>query len=255
MSFKTRLGKCPIAFGLSAYIMFFVTICFFVADKARAQNTGGVFGPVVNEGQRLLQYRIAYAPEDGDLPGAFVHRLHYDHALNDDFLARIVVQGAGSEEEAHAFDMIQGEVFWEFSDDEDWWKRGIRFDARFRDHNRPNQIGLNFMNEFDLSEEFRARFLVLTVKQFGDQGADGVLLETRAHLEYRTGYGINIGVETFNPLGEIGDFTDFDDSAHQIGPYATVSLDDDWQLFTGVLFGASRGARDTDFRFWVTRVF
>ena len=47
------------------------------AFPAMAQNTGGVFGPVVNEGHRSAQYRLAIVPDAAGGETAHAHRLHY----------------------------------------------------------------------------------------------------------------------------------------------------------------------------------
>lgn len=222
---------------------------------ATAQNTGGVFGPVVNEDRRAAEYRIGYRPSEDGLDDALAQRVHYEQAINGDLMWRVVAQAATNAQDNTDFDYVQGELFWELSDDQDWWKHGLRFDARLRDGTRPDQIGVNFTNEFAITENLRGRFVALTLKQFGENGADGVLFETRANLMYDTGFGPTIGVETYNTYGEMGDFLKLEDGVHQVGPFANIPIANGWYAMTGVLFGVTDASPDTNYRFWFGRAF
>ena len=56
--------------------------------SAAAQNTGGVFPPSVDEGHKSAQYRAAYNADNDN----FNQRLHYQQAINGDFMWRIIGQ-------------------------------------------------------------------------------------------------------------------------------------------------------------------
>ena len=60
---------------------FRLALAFFgsliVSETAFAQNTGGVFGPVVKEGHRSFQYRAAVNPDNALGQTGFAQRLHY----------------------------------------------------------------------------------------------------------------------------------------------------------------------------------
>ena len=70
----------------------FISICLslFVTTSAFAQNTGGIFGPVVNEGHSSLQYRATVDPNNSAGDTGFAQRLHYQRAINTDFMWRVV---------------------------------------------------------------------------------------------------------------------------------------------------------------------
>ena len=225
-----------------------LTLALIAAGPALAQNTGGVFGPVVNEGHRAFEYRAGYDP-DSD---AFAHRLHYQHALNTDFMWRIVGQARKGEGSGQEFDYVQGELFWQITPDESAWQQGLRFDARVRDGDRPSTFGVNWMNQFALSPEWRARAILMTAVDLGENRREGVLLEVRGQLGRALGEGRQVGVELFSALGSTKDMPDIDDQRHQLGPYMTASFAE-WTLYGSLLVGLSQGAPDTNLAVWVTR--
>ena len=121
------------------------------APHAAAQNTGGVFPTQVNEGHKSLQYRAAIDPDNAQDEFGFAQRLHYQQAINGDFMWRIVGQTQKTESSDFDFSFLQAELFWELSDDEDQHKTGLRFDARLTDGDRAEQLGVNWMNSLILT--------------------------------------------------------------------------------------------------------
>ena len=53
-----------------------------VGLSAAAQNTRGVFSPVVDPDTRQIQYRLAYVPEDNGFDNRHTHRLHGAYSLD-----------------------------------------------------------------------------------------------------------------------------------------------------------------------------
>ncbi|MEP1229414.1 MAG: transporter [Litorimonas sp.] len=220
-----------------------------ITPYAHAQNTGGIFSPIVNEGHRSLQYRATFSDDDRS-----AQRVHYQDAINDDFMWRVVGQVI-SDGNNTDFDFLQGEMFWDLSDKNDKWAQGLRFDIRVRDDNRPNQFGLNWANEFKLSDRLQARALVFSTLQFGDNSANGIFLQTRGSLTYKATDKVNVGVESYNNYGSTNDFQFLKDSQQQIGPFVTFPVHKNTSIFLNALFGVSQSAPDTDLRFWVTQSF
>lgn len=222
---------------------------FALSFPALAQNTGGVFGPTVNEGARLWQYRITFDPDSDGL----AQRLHYEQAVNGDIMLRGVVQGRKTDDSDLEFDYVQGEMFWDLSQDGDAWRTGIRLDARYRDGDRPGFIGLNWMNQWSLSDVLSARFLVLSAVEIGNNRRDGVFLQTRASLYKRSRTLPTFGLELYNSYGSTDDFADFDDQRHQLGPVAVFRLQEGKTFVTtNVLFGLTDATPDAELRLWLT---
>lgn len=222
---------------------------------AAAQNTGGVFPPMVNEGHKSLQYRAAVNPDNAAGEVGFAQRLHYQQAINGDFMWRILGQTQKTDRSDFDFSFLQAELFWELSDDEDQHKTGLRFDARLTDGDRAEQLGLNWMNHFNFDNGWHARALVLTSVQIGDTAADGVNLQTRARVGKKLEDGPELGVEMYNNYGRTSGFGSFKDQSHTIGPYIATPLGNKISLFAGPLFGLSNSAPDVEARVWLTKGF
>ena len=158
-----------------------------MAPDAAAQNTGGVFGPEVTEGHKSIQYRGAINPDNALDQFGFAQRLHYQQAIDGDFMWRIIGATRKTDSSDFDFDFVQAELFWELSDDEDKHKTGLRFDARLTDGDRAEQLGLNWMNHFNFDNGWHARALVLTNVQIGDTAADGINVQTRRARGQKTG--------------------------------------------------------------------
>lgn len=220
------------------------------APKASAQNTGGVFPPMVNADHKSAQYRIAY----NDDTQRFNQRVHYQQAINGDFMWRVIGQTRKTSDSDFDFDYVQGELFWELSGDDDMHKSGLRFDARLRDDDRSNILGVNWMNQFNFDNGWSARALLLTSVQIGDNAGDGVGLQTRFQVNKRLDNGPNLGAELYNNYGTTDDgLGRFDDQNHTFGPYVNWPISQGWSVFTGPLFGLSDGAPDTEYRLWITK--
>lgn len=234
--------------------MRFAILCTGIASfmlPAMAQNTGGVLGPVVNDGHRSAQYRVAYNPDTEGL----AQRIHYQQAINGDLMWRGIIAARKTTDSDVDFDFVQAELFWELSDEEARWKRGFRFDARIRDDDRPGLLGANFTNQVPISETWNARLVALSSIEVGDNARDGVFLQTRGNIFTTLETGQTVGVEMFNAYGSTDDFRDFEDQSHQIGPFASFPVTRDWGLFTGALFGLTDASADAELRIWVLRNF
>ena len=228
-------------------------VCLF-SLSAQAQNTGGVFPPTVNEGHKSAQWRIAIDPDGNNNEFRYATRFHYQQAINDDFMWRVIGQANNRGDNDVKFDFLQAELFWELSNKDDKTKTGLRFDARYRDDNRPSQFGLNFMNQFDLGEGWRARGIGLTHYQFGSNARDGINLQTRWQLAKQVEKGAFIGVEMYNNYGYSNNIPGFDSQSHTIGPFIALPVDG-VSIFAGPLFGITEAAPDAEFRLWLTRRF
>ena len=239
----------------------FIVICLACAvwvccGMASAQNTGGVFGPVVNDGHRSAQYRVAYVPADGPRDARWAQRGHIQKSLNDDFMARFVLQGIDrGGPDGQQFQFAQAELFWELSAPQaSFWKHGLRLDARIADGRTPDQIGVNWTNQFDLSERLTARAIALSVVQFGDRAADGVLVSARGSLIYDLGGGYSVGLESYNALGSTEDLGP-DGRSQQLGPTLNGRFANEWTWSARALFGLNDATEDTDFGIWFGRSF
>lgn len=229
----------------------FFSLALVTTPVAAAQNTGGIFSPVVNDDHRSAQYRVTYNPDTEGL----AQRAHYQQSINGDLMWRGLVSARKTSDSDVDFDFVQAELFWELSDDDDRWKRGLRFDARIRDDDRPGLLGMHWTNQFPVTDNWNARFVALSAIDVGDDARDGVFLQTRGNVFTRLDTGQTVGVEVFNSYGSTDDFRDFEEQTHQIGPFASFPVAEDWSLFTGALLGLTDASADAELRLWVVRGF
>lgn len=183
-------------------------------------NTSGVHGPNVKAGERSMQLRFAYTPGDnsGD-EDYWASRLHYQYAFNDRLRGRVILQGRDRGD--FQYDYFRGELLYNFkkATDSDNWSSGVRFDIRTRRGDRAEEFAINWTNQWDLDNGYRLRAILIANRQFNSAGADpGIGIATRASLSTRLENGLRVGIEMFNEYGKLGDFADFDDQTHHIGP-------------------------------------
>lgn len=241
---KIKAGYRAVGYRAAGYV-----VLVLLAYPVFAQQTGGVFPPVVNDGHRSYQYRSAYnAGTDG-----FAQRLHYQQALDGDFMWRVLGQTRKTDDSDFDFDFLQAELFWELSGDDPNYRRGVRFDVRVRDDDRPHQIGFNWIHQFHFYETWTARTILLTTLQFGENSVNGVGLQTRASIAKRLPNKHTLGLEWFSAYGTTSDFESLSDQSHAVGPMYSFPVAGGWSVFAGALFGVTSSAPDTEFRLWLTR--
>lgn len=222
---------------------------YLCAFQVSAQQTGGVFGPVVNEGTKLWQYRAVYnAQTDG-----FAQRLHYDQSIDGDLMWRVIGQTKKTEDSDFDFDFFGAELFWELGGNNRGYLHGVRFDLKLRDDDRPQQLNVNWAHQFNLENDWSAKAVLLTSVQFGENSADGIGLQTRGTITKHLADGTVAGLEMFSTYGTTSDFADFEDQNHTIGPVVSFPVAKGWSVFVSTLFGITSAAPDSEIRLWLTR--
>ena len=227
--------------------LYFLLIFAFasVSMQAHAQNTGGIFPPMVDVGHASLQYRITY---DTTSTGS-AQRLHYQQSINNDLMWRVLAQIKHPTPESTEFHYAQAELFWEFSKQEDPWKTGLRFDARVRDAGNPAMVGLHWTNQIALAKRWHLRGVALSSY---DIGTTEVGLQTRGSLFTNLEMGPTVGVEFYNAFGTTSNFKALNDQKHQIGPFAFIPMFGRWNLFLGLLAGVTPASAPLELRSWIT---
>jgi len=224
-----------------------VSLCVLsiLVSRASAQNAAGVFGPVVREGLRDLDYRYSVDEPADDLASPWVQRLHYDYAFNGRAMGRIVGQWRDTGNDVEA-DFIRAELFVEAGKPTEAWTTGFRFDAMARNGDRPDQVGLHWTNEVQLNARTSVRFVSFNTWKFGDEAPDRVFLETRAAIRHRRDR-YAIGFESYNPWGNIDNLNRFRENRHQVGPFVSAPVGP-ISVFISPLFGISESAPDVKLR-------
>lgn len=222
-----------------------------VGGLAWAQNAGGIFPPMVDEGHASLQYRITHAPSSA----ATVQRIHYQQAAGSSLMWRIVLQTQSTKEDGTSLQHGQGELFWDLSPEDSRWKRGLRFDARIRSGGGPGMLGLHWTNQFNLSDRWSLRLVALSSMDVGGETEPTVQLQTRGSVFTQLDSGLTLGLEFYEVYGAVGDLRSLPEQGHQMGPFAFIPVTEDIQLFTGVLAGLNDASPTLELRAWGTYTF
>ena len=244
MSILLRYGALALAFAAPAL-------------PGHAQFVGGVFGPGVNDGDRTAELRFGILPENGAGDTAVAARFHYQHALNDTFRLRGVVQGRDTGDGDFDYQLFQGEAQWQIVETTpSGYSSALRFDVTLRDRGS-NSVALNWTNQWNLDERWQARAILLTFYGIGDEAFDGVGLQTRTRLTYKLDNGFSVGAINFSSYGNTdAGLGGFNDQNHAIGPMASGKFEgSDWSWWAGALLGLSDGAADEDFQVRLTKSF
>ena len=241
--------KHPSFTHLIATFIGFVGLLAF--SNATLSNTAGVFPPVVQEGHRSLQYRVTLDPDTG----ALGTRLHYQESLNGDVMLRGIVHASESASGHSKVDFLQGELFWDLSDDTDELRHGFRFDARARGRGEPTSVSLNYGLQYDIGTSWQARLAVLNTRSFGSEANSDIQFQARSQLSYRASPAISLNIEYYSQLGAIDDFNPWKNQKHQIGPSMNWRVANGWTLHSGLLSSMNNRSPDTVYRMWVTKAF
>lgn len=212
-----------------------------------AQNTGGIIPTVVVDGHQSVQYRMTFVPNsDG-----FAQRVHYERGIGD-LMWRVVAQTRKTPESSTDFDFAQGELFWHFTESDRRWQSGLRFDVQLRSKERPDLLAMSWNNEIALGGNWHARAVARVTRDIGGGSRAGIGLQTRGSIYIRTGPGQTLGLELFSSHGTTAELASLDDGQHQLGPFATLPIGSNWNIFAGALFGLSDSVPDSELRFWST---
>ena len=226
-----------------------IGLALTTAPAALAQNTSGVFGPVVDDGESGWEYRASFDPDDEDLN----QRLHYQRAINGALRWRVVAQVRSTDDSDFDPDYLRGELVWQVTPDDQPYQTGFRFETRYRFDDRPGDVTVHWINQWKHIDNWTLRFLVGATQQVGNDPADGIFIQTRASATTALDAGPKLGLEWFGEYGSTEAWLDLDEQEHQLGPVAVWALNADWSLYTGALFGVTDVAPDHQLRFRLTR--
>ena len=237
----------------SARILF-ILLCYLGLlsfSQAGSANTAGVFPPVVQEGHRSLQYRVTLNPDNG----AFGSRLHYQQSLNSDVMLRGIVHTSENTKGHSRVDFVQGELFWDLSDDTHRLRHGFRCDARARGRGEPSSFSMNYGLQYDVSPSWQARLAVLSTASYGGDANNDIQFQARSQLSFRSSQTVSINLEYYSQLGAVDDFNPWKSQKHQIGPSVNWRISNGWTLYGGFLSSLNNSSPDSVYRMWLTKAF
>jgi len=229
----------------------FVVGLLMLSTLSFGQNTSGVFGPVIDEGEQGWEYRASFDDDSSE----WNQRFHYQRAINGSLRWRIVGQVRETDDSSFDEDYLRAELVWQVSPDDRDYQTGFRFELRHRFEDRPDEATVHWINQWKTIDRWTFRAILGATRQFGDNHADGILIETRLNAYTSIAESVRLGVEAFSDYGSTTDWLDTDDQSHQLGPFAVWDLGNDWSLFTGGLFGLTDGSDDAQLRLRLSRDF
>lgn len=227
------------------------TIWILFAIPALAQNTSGVFGPVVNADDHGVQYRAAFDFDDD----SWSQRFHYQKALNGDLRLRGIIATRETASSEMDFDFIRAEAVWQVTPDSRNYQSGFRFEGRIRGNGRPDEVRANWINQWSLRNGWRARAILMNTLQVADKTNDELDFSGRFGLSRKTESGVRLGVHSFVDFGDTGGIQVFNGNTAEIGPFISFNVTDQIDLYVGTLHGLTRNAADNQFRVFVGRSF
>jgi hypothetical protein len=237
-----------------------LTFCFWLAGMvsvpaaAHAQG-GNVFGPTVRAGDRTAEWRVlAVIGSDGGWTRAT--RLHYQHAFNDALRLRGVVQAVAESGESWDADFARAELLWQYREQTpSGYQAACRFDARLNAQGA-HRFAANWVQQWDFSEDWRLRAILLADHEVGAGAGPGVRLSHRARLSRRFGERLNAGIETFGRFGNLADgLPSFDAQRHSAGPALFGDFNARWRWHATSQWALTRAADDTPLRVQIYRRF
>lgn len=232
-----------------------LTAALSIASPALAQSVSGVSGADVKAGDDSFEYRAAFSPENDGKEEGFAHRLHFQHAFDDSWRARVIVAQGKRGSEALTTQSVSVEILRQFLESEKTggWDSAIRIDGTIPvEDGRPGRARVAWLNGVEFGERWDARANIYFAREFGDQRKDGVSIETREELTYKLDSGIKVGAQMFNSYGTTDHFGSFDNQKHQLGPVVKGKLGKHVKYEFSTLFGISRAASDADIRLFVS---
>lgn len=224
------------------------------AGTAAAQNTSSVSGPTVKAGERSIEYRLGWTPDDATTD-RFAHRFDYGASINERSRYKVFATFSNSSGEDLAFSSLNAEYVREITPENTaFWQSAIRFDARLSDGPAAERVRVNWLNQWRLNETMRARAQLIAARRLGDSATSAIELDLRASLIWNLANDYDIALLGFYPLGTHQDFG-LSQSEKQLGPTLSGPLPNGLRWTAGTLFDLSDEAPDHDIRFWISKDF
>ena len=238
---------------LKCLIIILFSILF--AFPALAQNTTGVFGPVVNSDDHGIEYRAAAVLDPSGDDVAWAQRFHYEKAVSGSLRLRGIIatrETAGSEMD---LDFVRAEAVWQITPDGGDYQTGMRFEARARADGRPDEVRANWINQWSLGDGWRARAIMMNTLQVAQRTNVNWQIDGRFGLSRKLSSGVRLGLNSYVEFGDTSDFRSFNGSEAEIGPFVEFDLFDQVGVYVGTLHGLTGSSDDNQVRIFLERTF
>lgn len=169
--------------------------------------------------------------------------------MRDDLRLRAtaIFNNAGGDQR---FRYLQLEAHHHFARSAHGWNSGVQYQAQIPDGNDgPGRLRVAWANSFDVGENWELRAVGLIGREFGDQRARGLILETRGEAMRQLTRRVSFGVQSFNFYRSTAGPDAFNNQNHSLGPQLRSRLGRNAIIQVDALFGVSESAPDVNGRF------
>jgi len=239
----------------ACFLLIAIAPLAITAGFASAQNLSSVSGPTVSADKREIEYRLGWVPANTGSTESFGHRIAYGASLNERTAFKMFANLSDRPGESLRVQNVNAQYLIELSpENARIWQTGIRFDARVSTGPGPDRVGVNWLNQWPLSDRLRARAQFIATRQLGDGARETVDFSFRSSLTWKATDQFDIALLAFTDLGNTDDFG-IDDRVQEAGPAISGDLPNGYGWTFGTLFGLTERAPDHDLRFWITKSF
>jgi hypothetical protein len=233
-----------------------IIVWFGLTSVAAAQNTSGVFGPVVNADDHGIQYRAAVI-FDGNNNDDFDwgQRFHYQKSVNGNLRLRGILATRETPESEMDFDFARIEAVWQITEDDRDYQSGLRFEGRLRGDGRADEVRANWINQWSLGDGWRARAILMNTYQVAQRTNDELQFAGRFGLSRKIPNGIRLGVHSFVDFGDTSGLRVLNGNNAEAGPFVSFDVADNVDVYIGTLHGLTDNSDDNQVRIFVGRSF
>ena len=228
-------------------------VLFVVFAKPVLANISGVMGPNIDPDDNSIQFRTALIMADEDSQSdLWVYRLHYQHAFNDTFRGRVVMQYR--DVNGFEYDFFRTELLYNFKKRGagETWSSALRFDFRARRGSRSEEFAVNWGSQWDFANGYRARATLIVNKQLDDNDlSNGFFVQTRGSVSKKLENDIRLSLQMLNQHGEVGNMPSLRKQGSFIGPSISGNVGRFKYEFR-YLYGLTDIVRDNNLFFRIT---
>ncbi|MFW8590583.1 hypothetical protein ACOI22_07270 [Glaciecola sp. 2405UD65-10] len=233
------------------YLLGSTAIFGSLASTGALANNGGVHGPNVKAGASSAEFRLNTTESNGARDDRQQYRIHYQQSMNDRLQVRFVLQyrDFGNFE----YDNAKAEFLYNYKKAGSGnYSAGLRLDVRTSKGERPEDVVVNWVNQYNISSTLHVRALAIVGKNVTSNGNGDKpsSLGSRFALTKKMPDGIQLSAEIYNTYGEIDNISGFEDQRHQFGPSIRYNHND-WYIYGRYLVGLTSATEDHNFQFRV----
>jgi hypothetical protein len=226
-----------------------------VASVASAQNTSGVFGPVVNADDHGIQYRAAAIIDGSTDDFEWGQRFHYEKAVSGSLRLRGILATRETNNSETDFDFARIEAVLQVTPDDQDYQSGVRFEGRLRGDGRADEVRANWINQWSLGDGWRARAIMMNTYQVAQRTNDELQFAGRFGLSRKLPAGLRLGVHSFIDFGDTGGIRVLNGNNAEAGPFVSFDLTDSVDVYIGTLHGLTKSSDDNQLRLFVGKSF